>query len=88
MTGELLGFLSHLQGLTVTLLGKNMLTAVLEVVRMVVTYICACVLNYLNHGNHSFQNVAGGPPASRSKIWKTAKVKHMPEGNYLALVCI
>lgn len=24
-------------------------------------------------------NVAGGPPASRSKIWKTAKVKHMPE---------
>lgn len=34
---------------------------------------------------HLLQNVTGGPPASRSTLWKTAKVKHMPEGAYLVL---
>ena len=33
----------------------------------------------------SLQNVSGGPPALRSTIWKTAKVKHMPPG-YILLI--
>lgn len=33
----------------------------------------------------SLQNVSGGPPASRSTIWKTAKVKHMPAGHILLI---
>ena len=31
----------------------------------------------------STQSITGGPAASRSTLWKTAKVKHMPEGNNL-----
>ena len=30
------------------------------------------------------QNITGGPAASRSTLWKTAKVKHMPEGTHYA----